>query len=45
MGAGAGGVGEEPYEGTSGNKKLWDLGREVAVNTDEVIKDRNESAL
>ena len=45
MGAGAGGVGEGPYEGISGNKKLWDLGREVAVNTDEVIKDRNESAL
>lgn len=45
VGAGAGGVGEGLYEGTSGNKKLWDLGREVAVNTDEVIKDRNESAL
>lgn len=45
VGAGAGGVGEGPYEGTSGNKKLWDLGREVEVNTDEVIKDRNESAL
>lgn len=45
VGAGAGGVGEGPYEGTSGNRKLWDLGEEVAVNTDEVIKDRNESAL
>lgn len=45
MGAGAGEVGEGPYEGTSGNKKLWDLGREVAVNRDEVTKYRNESAL